>query len=195
MELIFATNNRHKVEEMQAAVGLAFKMISLKDAGIDIDIPEPHETLRGNASEKSRTIYTLTGSQCFSEDTGLEVDALNGEPGVKSARYASEDSAFKNNIDKLLSKLGEIAHRKARFRTVICLIIDGKEYFFEGICEGSIGKLPSGPGGFGYDPIFIPDGAKKTFAEMTLKEKELYSHRKKAADKLVAFLQQPSGYQ
>ncbi len=190
MELIFATNNRHKVEEMQAAVGHAFRMISLKDAGIEIDIPEPHETLRENASEKSWTIYNLSGAHCFSEDTGLEVDALNGEPGVKSARYASEDGVFKNNIDKLLFKLGEQPHRKARFRTVISLIVDGKEYFFEGICEGSIGKLPSGMEGFGYDPIFIPDGASKTFAEMALKEKELYSHRKKAADKLVAFLQQ-----
>lgn len=195
MELIFATNNRHKVEEMQAAVGQAFKMVSLKEAGIDIDIPEPHETLRENASEKSWTIYTLSGTHCFSEDTGLEVDALNGEPGVKSARYASEDRVFKNNIDKLLSKLGEQEDRRARFRTVISLIIDGKEYFFEGICEGRIGKLPSGLEGFGYDPVFIPDGAEKTFAEMTLKEKELYSHRKKAADKLVAFLQQPSLYQ
>ena len=195
MELIFATNNLHKVEEMQAAVGAAFKMISLKEAGIDIDIPEPHDTLQENASEKSWTIYTLSGTSCFSEDTGLEVDALNGEPGVKSARYASLDRLFNNNIDKLLSKLGDNPHRMARFRTVISLIIDGKEYFFEGICEGSIGKLPSGLEGFGYDPIFIPDGAQKTFAEMTLKEKELYSHRKKAADKLVAFLQQPSGYQ
>lgn len=195
MELIFATNNRHKVEEMQAAIGASFKMVSLKEAGIDIDIPEPHDSLRENASEKSWTIFNRSGTSCFSEDTGLEVDALNGEPGVKSARYASEDRIFKSNIDKLLSKLGENTDRKARFRTVISLIIDSKEYFFEGICEGSIGKLPSGSEGFGYDPIFIPEGASETFAEMTLKEKELYSHRKKAADKLVAFLQQPSLYQ
>ena len=194
MELIFATNNQHKVEEMQAAAGHAFKMISLKEAGIDIDIPEPHNTLEENASEKSWTIHTLSGINCFSEDTGLEVDALNGEPGVKSARYAGEDKAFKKNIDKLLAKLGDNTHRIARFRTVISLIIDEKEYFFEGICEGSIGKIPSGIEGFGYDPIFIPDGATKTFAQMTLKEKELYSHRKKAADKLVAFLQQPALY-
>ena len=194
MELIFATNNQHKVAEMQAAAGHVFKMISLKEAGINIDIPEPHNTLQENASEKSWTIHTLSGINCFSEDTGLEVDALNGEPGVKSARYAGEDKAFKKNIDKLLAKLGDTTDRRARFRTVISLIIDEKEYFFEGTCEGSIGKIPSGIEGFGYDPIFIPNGATKTFAEMTLKEKELYSHRKKAADKLVAFLQQPALY-
>lgn len=190
MKLIFATNNQHKVEEMQAAVGDAFIMASLKAAGIDIDIPEPHETLEANASEKSWSIFKLSGTNCFSEDTGLEVAALNGEPGVKSARYAGEDKVFQKNIDKLLTRLGDNANRNSRFRTVISLIIRGKEYLFEGICEGTIGKTPAGDGGFGYDPIFIPLGSEKTFAEMPLKEKELYSHRKKAADKLVAFLHQ-----
>ncbi len=190
MKLIFATNNQHKVEEMQAAIGDAFELVSLKDAGIDIDIPEPHDTLEANASEKSQAVYKLAGSNCFSEDTGLEAEALQGEPGVKSARYAGEDKAFEKNIDKLLLKLLGIKNRNARFRTVISLIIDGKEYLFEGICTGVIGKTPAGSGGFGYDAVFIPDGAEKTFAEMPLKEKELYSHRKKAGDKLVAFLQE-----
>jgi len=190
MELIFATNNQHKVAEMQAAAGHAFTMISLKQAGIDIEIPEPHDTLEANATEKSRAIYQLTGKNCFSEDTGLEVDALNGEPGVKSARYAAGEKAFNNNIDKLLAKLEDSDNRSARFRTVISLIIAGKEYFFSGVCEGRIVQLAAGSGGFGYDPVFIPSGADKTFAEMPLKEKELYSHRKKAADKLVVFLQQ-----
>ena len=171
MELIFATNNQHKVEEMQAAAGHAFSMKSLRDAGILIDIPEPHDTLRENASEKSWTIHRLRGTNCFSEDTGLEVDALGGEPGVKSARYAGEDKAFTKNIEKLLSKLGDNPHRIARFRTVISLIFEGKEYFFEGICEGRIGILPAGTAGFGYDAVFVPQGSNKSFAEMPLKEK------------------------
>ncbi|MEO5683704.1 MAG: RdgB/HAM1 family non-canonical purine NTP pyrophosphatase [Chitinophagaceae bacterium] len=190
MKLIFATNNQHKVTEMQAAIGHAFELISLRAAGIDIDIPEPHDTLEANAAEKSWTIYNLHAGNCFSEDTGLEVDALNGEPGVKSARYAGEDKAFQKNTDKLLLNLAHEENRAARFRTVISLIVDGTAYLFEGVCEGSIGKIPSGKEGFGYDPVFVPVGSSKTFAEMSLKEKELYSHRKKAADKLVLFLQE-----
>jgi XTP/dITP diphosphohydrolase len=189
MKLIFATNNQHKVEEIQAAIGDILEVISLKQAGIDIDIPEPHDTLEENASEKSRTIHQLTGENCFSEDTGLEVDALNGEPGVKSARYAGEDKAFDKNIDKLLAKLGSSPNRKARFRTVISLIWQGREWHFEGICEGTIGFERQGHGGFGYDPVFIPSGETRTFAEMTLAEKNQISHRKKAAEKLVLFLQ------
>jgi XTP/dITP diphosphohydrolase len=190
MRLIFATNNKHKVEEMKAAIGNEFELVSLKEAGIDIDIPEPHNTLEENASEKSWTISKLYNNNCFSEDTGLEVDALGGEPGVKSARYAGEDKTSQNNIDKLLLKLSGSTNRAAQFRTVISLIIDGKEYLFEGISKGTIVELPAGISGFGYDPIFMPAGADKTFAEMTLTEKELYSHRKKAADKLIAFLQE-----
>lgn len=189
MKLIFATNNQHKVEEIQAAIGSQLEVISLKQAGIDIDIPEPHDTLEANASEKSRTIHQLTGSSCFSEDTGLEVEALNGEPGVKSARYAGEDKAFDRNIDKLLIKLGSSANRRARFRTVISLIWEGKEWLFEGVCEGIIAHDRSGTGGFGYDPVFIPTGSNRSFAEMTMAEKNDLSHRKKAADKLVLFLQ------
>lgn len=190
MRLIFATNNQHKVEEMQAAAGHAFELVSLQQAGIDIDIPEPHDTLEANASEKSQTIHSLYGGNCFSEDSGLEVEAIGGEPGVKSARYAGEPPVPARNIEKLLLKLNGVENRKARFRTVISLIVNDREYLFEGSCEGTIGKIPAGTQGFGYDPVFTPTGASKTFAEMGLKEKELYSHRKKAADKLVEFLQQ-----
>lgn len=190
IKLIFATNNAHKVAEIQAAIGSKIQVISLREAGIDIDIPEPHDTLEANATEKSRTILNLTGLNCFSEDTGLEVEALNGEPGVKSARYAGEDKAFDKNIDKLLLKLGENPHRQARFRTVISLMWEGQEHLFEGICEGSIIGERRGNGGFGYDPVFVPAGSTLTFAEMTLEEKGAMSHRKKAADKLVSFLQQ-----
>lgn len=189
MKLIFATNNQHKVAEMQAAIGHAFELVSLRDAGIDIDIPEPHDTLEANASEKSWTIFRLYRANCFSEDTGLEVDALNGEPGVKSARYAGEEKSFKNNIDKLLTNLSGMENRKARFRTVISLIIAGREHLFEGVCDGVIATQARGNEGFGYDPVFLPADADKTFAEMSLKEKEQYSHRKKAADKLILFLQ------
>jgi XTP/dITP diphosphohydrolase len=189
MKLIFATNNQHKVEEIQAAIGRELEVISLQQADIDIDIPEPHDTLEANASEKSTTIHRLTNLPCFSEDTGLEVAALNGEPGVKSARYAGEDKAFDKNVEKLLSKLGNEENRKARFRTVISLIWEEKEWLFEGICEGVITREPAGAGGFGYDPVFIPTSSDRTFAQMTMAEKNALSHRKKAADKLVLFLQ------
>jgi XTP/dITP diphosphohydrolase len=187
-KLIFATNNEHKVEEIQSAIGNIIEVISLKEAGINIDIPEPHDTLEANASEKSRTIHQLTKINCFSEDTGLEVEALNGEPGVKSARYAGEDKSFDKNIDKLLSKLGDNKNRKAQFRTVVSLILNDREYLFEGICEGKILSARKGEKGFGYDPIFMPDGSDKSFAEMNTDEKNKYSHRKKAADKMIAFL-------
>ncbi|MBN8674152.1 MAG: RdgB/HAM1 family non-canonical purine NTP pyrophosphatase [Chitinophagales bacterium] len=188
MKLIFATNNQHKVEEIRAVIGDKFELLTLQDAGIAIDIPEPHDTLEANASEKSQTIYRMTGTHCFSEDTGLEVAALNGEPGVKSARYAGDDRSFDQNIDKLLINLADKEDRSARFRTVVSVIIDGKETLFEGICEGTVIKERRGGKGFGYDPVFIPAGADKTFAEMTLEEKNLFSHRKKATEKLVAFL-------
>lgn len=188
MKLIFATNNQHKVEEIRAVIGKKFELLTLQEAGIAIDIPEPHDTLEANATEKSQTIYRMTGTSCFSEDTGLEVAALNGEPGVKSARYAGDDRSFDQNIDKLLINLADKEDRSARFRTVVSVIIDGKETLFEGICEGTVIKERRGGKGFGYDPVFIPAGADKTFAEMTLEEKNLFSHRKKATEKLVAFL-------
>lgn len=189
LKLIFATNNQHKVEEIQAAIGNKVEVISLKQAGIHIEIPEPHDTLEANASEKSLTINRLTGENCFSEDTGLEVTALRGEPGVKSARYAGEEKSFENNIKKLLKNLEKQADRRARFRTVISLIWEGKEYMFEGSCEGTIGAEPAGTMGFGYDPVFYPLGCDRSFGQMSLAEKTQFSHRKKAADKLVIFLQ------
>ena len=189
IQLIFATNNQNKVEEINSAVGNKIEIISLKDAGINIDIPEPHATLSENASEKSKTIHQLTGKNCFSEDTGLEIDALNGEPGVKSARYAGDEKIFQKNIDKVLNKLTGIYNRNAKFRTVISLILNEREYFFEGFCNGEIITKQRGENGFGYDSIFKPQGSEKTFAEMTLEEKNIFSHRKKAADKLIIFLQ------
>jgi XTP/dITP diphosphohydrolase len=188
MKLIFATNNEHKVDEIRSILGEKFDIISLKEAGINIDIPEPHDTLEANASEKSKVIYELTGTDCFSEDTGLEVYALAGEPGVKSARYAGEGRSFDANIEKLLSNLAGKPDRQARFRAVISLLIDGKETQFEGICEGSIIEEKRGKGGFGYDPVFVPEGSVKTFAEMGMEEKAIFSHRAKATEKLVAFL-------
>ena len=189
MKLIFASNNKHKVEELKTFVGNQFEILSLKDAEIDIDIPEPFDTLEQNATTKSRTIFDLTGMNCFSEDTGLEIEALNGEPGVKSARYAGDDRLFKSNIDKVLKKLGQNENRKARFRAIISLIVDGMETQFEGICTGAIISEEKGTEGFGYDSIFVPEGTSKTFAEMTLTEKNLYNHRTRAAAKLLAFLQ------
>src|SRR5690348_11244324 len=138
MTLIFATNNQHKVDEIKKVIGDQFDVVTLKDAGIDIDIPEPHGTLEANATEKSTTIHRLTNQNCFSEDTGLEVEVLNGEPGVKSARYAGEEKNFQANIDKLLAKMKGKENRNAKFRTVVSLIIHNKEYLFEGICKGRI---------------------------------------------------------
>jgi XTP/dITP diphosphohydrolase len=197
MELIFATNNQHKANEIKAIVPEYIKIITLQQAGIDINIPEPHETLEENAAEKGRTIFAYTGKNCFAEDTGLEVKSLNGEPGVYSARYASEEesdniSMSEKNMEKLLKKLQPYNDRTAQFRTVIFLILDNKQYFFEGICKGTIGFEPKGDKGFGYDPIFLPEGSDKTFAEMSMEEKNQYSHRKKAMDKLVTFLNQIS---
>jgi XTP/dITP diphosphohydrolase len=188
MNLIFATNNQHKVDEIRAVLPSHFSVKTLKEAGIDIDIPEPHNTLQENAREKARTIYHLTGTNCFSEDTGLEVPSLNNEPGVKSARYAGEEKSFQKNTEKLLHNLAEKSDRTAQFRTVVCLVLNGEEYFFEGICRGRIIAAPKGNKGFGYDPVFVPDGADKTFGEMNLEEKNSFSHRRKAIDGLVSFL-------
>lgn len=188
MKLIFATNNQHKIDEARVVIGNKFELSTLQEAGVDIDIPEPHDTLEANASEKSQTIYRLTGINCFSEDTGLELPALGGEPGVKSARYAGHGRSFDRNIEKLLTNLAGKSDWSARFRTVISLILDGREHLFEGICEGRIIPEKKGNQGFGYDPVFIPRGASKTFAEMSIEEKSHYSHRARAMEKLVAFL-------
>lgn len=187
--LIFATNNQHKVDEIRNVLGSRFEIITLKESGIDIDIPEPHNTLEANATEKSTTIYQMTGKNCFSEDTGLEVFGLNGEPGVKSARYAGEKQSFKANVEKLLQKMETVENRKARFKTVISLIVESEEIQFEGICDGEIIMKERGQNGFGYDPVFVPTGSKLTFAEMNTQEKNTFSHRKKAMDKLILFLQ------
>lgn len=187
-KLIFATNNQHKVDEIKVVLGNLFVITTLQEAAIDIDIPEPHDTLEANATEKSFTIYKLTNQNCFSEDTGLEVPFLNGEPGVKSARYAGDNRSFEANIDKLLNNMISSLNRKAQFRTVISLILNGKEIQFEGICKGVILKERRGGKGFGYDPVFVPEGSKKTFAEMTMEEKNHFSHRKKAMTKMIEFL-------
>jgi XTP/dITP diphosphohydrolase len=191
--LIFATNNQHKVNEIQSLVGNDFNIIPLKEAGIDIDIPEPHDTLQENANEKAVTIFNVTNQNCFSEDTGLEIDALKGAPGVKSARYAGEGRDFQANIDKVLFNLDGIENRKAQFRTVICLLwkdeFNGLQtHYFEGVCKGQIASEMHGEKGFGYDPIFIPEGASKSFAQMSMDEKNTYSHRQKAVTQLFEFL-------
>ena len=187
--LIFATNNRNKVAEIQSLVGPNFNILPLKEAGIEIDIPEPHDQLEANALEKAMAIFKLTNQDCFSEDTGLEIAALGGAPGVKSARYAGEDSHPQDNIDLVLSKMTGIENRTAQFRTVICLIWENETYYFEGICNGQILSNMQGENGFGYDPIFVPDGASKSFANMTMTEKNHFSHRKKAVTQLFEFLE------
>jgi XTP/dITP diphosphohydrolase len=192
MRLIFATNNIHKTEEIMALLPREFSIVTLKEAGMEGDIPEPHDTLQDNAAEKARTVYGLTHNNCFSDDTGLEVYALNNEPGVHSARYAGEGRSFEQNIDKLLHKMENVDDRSARFRAVICLILNGEEYYFEGICEGKILCERKGKEGFGYDPVFMPGGSDKSFAEMSMEEKNTYSHRGKAVAALVAFLKQLS---
>jgi XTP/dITP diphosphohydrolase len=192
MRLIFATNNIHKTEEIRALLPREFSIVTLKEAGVEGDIPEPHDTLQDNAAEKARTVYGLTHNNCFSDDTGLEVYALNNEPGVHSARYAGEGRSFEQNIDKLLNKMENVDDRSARFRAVICLILNGEEHYFEGICEGKILTERKGKEGFGYDPVFMPGGSDKSFAEMSMEEKNTYSHRGKAVAALVAFLKQLS---
>lgn len=193
MTFVFATNNNNKIKEIRSMLGDAFSIITLQEAGIDIDIPEPHDTLEENAREKSTVIFNMTGKDSFSEDTGLEIDALNGEPGVLSARYAGEQKSASDNIDKVLRLMEGKETRSARFRTVISLIINGREHQFEGVAEGLILRERKGGEGFGYDPIFQPLGAEKSFAEMELSEKNQYSHRAKAFKKLTAFLQEQHG--
>lgn len=188
MDLVFATNNQHKLQELQAILGDEFRLLSLKDIGCNEDIPEEQPTLEGNASQKSHYIFNKFGYNCFADDTGLEIDALNGEPGVYSARYAGEEKSAEANMEKVLRKMAKINSRKARFRTVISLIINGKEDLFEGIVNGEILFSKKGGSGFGYDPIFQPDGFEKSFAEMEMDEKNKISHRGRAVQKLVDFL-------
>ena len=193
MKLIFATNNANKIAEIKSALNNDLEIVTLADAGIHIEIPEPYHTLKENAREKATVINKLTNENCFSEDTGLEVAVLNNEPGVRSARYAGDDADNKKNIEFLLLNMINIVDRNAQFKTVICLLMDGKEYFFTGICKGRIIEKEIGEMGFGYDAVFVPDGDDKTFAEMTMDEKNKYSHRKKALVKLTDFLNEYNG--
>ena len=188
-KLIFATNNQHKIDEIRIVLSDIFDIITLKEAGINIDIPEPHDTLEANAQEKANTIHKITNKNCFSEDTGLEVEVLRGEPGVKSARYSGDDKSFEANIDKLLENMKNECNRNAQFKTIISLILDGTQLQFEGICKGTILYERRGSNGFGYDAVFVPDGGLKTFAEITTAEKNIFSHRKKAMEKMINYLQ------
>ena len=192
-KLIFATQNPNKVEEVREALNHAIPIVSLPEAGVFIEIPEPFDTLQENAREKARVISQFTNEDCFGEDTGLEVDALHGEPGVKSARYAGEERDFRKNLQLLLKNMEGVEDRKARFRTVIALHWKSDFHFFEGVCQGEILLQPIGELGFGYDPIFKPEGGQKSFAQMTLSEKNIFSHRRKAMDQLVKFLRENSG--
>jgi XTP/dITP diphosphohydrolase len=188
MELVFATNNHHKLEEIQAILGNCINLLSLEDIHCVEEIPEDHQTLEENASQKAWYIFNKYKKNCFADDTGLEVDYLNGNPGVFSARYAGEEKNPQANIEKLLVELAGIKNRKARFRTVISLIIDGNEMQFEGIVNGTILTEKHGSSGFGYDPVFLPDGYNQSFAEMSLSEKNKISHRARAFSKLIQYL-------
>ena len=187
-KLIFATNNAHKLGEVQALLGDAFTLVTLRECGITEDIPETADTLEGNALQKAHYVYEKTGLDCFADDTGLEVDALGGAPGVHSARYATDGHDFAANNRLLLKNLEGTTDRTARFRTVIALIIDGVEYTFEGRVEGTIASSESGSEGFGYDPLFVPSGEIITFAQMSAEAKNAISHRGRAVAKLVNFL-------
>ena len=188
MELVFATNNQHKIKEISPLINCSFHLLSLNDIKCNDEIPEEQLTIEGNASQKSHYIFEKFDINCFADDTGLEIEALNGEPGVFSARYAGEGCSFQDNIDKVLEKMHGEINRKARFRTVISLLIDGKEVQFEGIVNGIILTEKYGKDGFGYDPIFMPDGYGISFAEMTLEDKNQISHRGIATRKLVDYL-------
>jgi XTP/dITP diphosphohydrolase len=187
-QLVFATNNAHKLTEVQAAVAGKIKLLSLNDIACHNEIAETGDTFKENASIKSRFIYNKYKINCFADDSGLEIDALNGEPGVYSARYAGVHGNHAANNKKVLEQLRDVTNRKARFITVISLIWEGEEHFFEGAVEGTIRTELSGSDGFGYDPIFQPDGFDVTFAEMTLAQKNAISHRGRAVEKLVEFL-------
>lgn len=188
MKICFATNNSKKIEEVKAALGADFEIVSLQDIGCLEELPETGDTLDHNASEKANYVKVHYGVDCFADDTGLEVDALNGAPGVYSGRFAGEPRSDARNIELLLEKMNAQTDRKARFRTIIALILDGSEYAFEGIAEGEIISEKVGSGGFGYDPVFKPNGFDRTFAELSLAEKNEISHRGKAVKALISFL-------
>jgi XTP/dITP diphosphohydrolase len=187
-KLVFATNNQHKIEEVLAKIGDRFQLLSLNDIGCTDDIDETGTNFAANASIKSQYIWNKYHLDCFGDDSGLEIDALNGDPGVYSARYAGKHGDHEANMDKVLANLKEQTNRKARFKTVISLLWKGEEHVFEGSVEGTIRTERSGTKGFGYDPIFQPDGYNITFAEMTMNEKNAISHRARAVEKMVEFL-------
>ena len=192
MKLVFASNNKNKIQEIQALVPNTIQIVSLEDIGCTEDIPETADTIEGNAILKANYVTEKYGYNCFADDTGLEVDALNGAPGVYSARYAGEQKDANNNMDKLLSELEDKSNRKANFKTVIALNLNGKQNLFTGIINGKIIEEKIGTNGFGYDPIFVADGYEKTFAELTMEEKSTISHRGIAVKELILFLQKQS---
>ena len=189
MKLVFASNNKNKIQEIQALVPNTFQIVSLEDIGCFEDIPETADTIEGNAILKANYVTEKYGYDCFADDTGLEVDALNGAPGVYSARYAGEQKDANDNMDKLLSELKDKSNRKANFKTVIALNLNGKQNLFTGIINGKIIEEKIGTNGFGYDPIFVADGFDKTFAELSMEEKSTISHRGIAVKELILFLQ------
>ena len=188
LQLVFATNNQHKLKEIKEITGNDIKIMSLGDIGFEGDIPETEDTLEGNARQKANFIFGKIKMNCFADDTGLEIDALDGRPGVYSARYAGEECSFDDNINKILEELEGVENRKARFRCVICLILNGEEYLFEGRIDGTITIDRKGDTGFGYDPVFIPNGYQQTFAEMPPYLKNGVSHRGRAMEKMMKFL-------
>jgi len=188
MKLVFATNNSNKLSEIRSLVPDGIEILSLKEINCNEELPETNPTLQENALQKARYVFDTYGFNCFADDTGLEIDALGGEPGVYSARYAGEDCSAEDNMKKVLDKLEGEKERSAKFRTVIALIIEGEETLFEGECKGRMTETKSGVEGFGYDPIFIPNGCHLTFAKMSKVEKGAISHRGKAVEKLVSFL-------
>jgi len=190
MKIVIATNNKNKFQEIREMLPESIELVSLKDIGCTEDIEETEDTLEGNAALKTSHVLENYGFDCFADDTGLEVEALNGGPGVYSARYAGENVTYEDNVNKMLKELEGIEFRKAQFRTVVSLKIDGMEYFFEGICPGEITIEKHGEDGFGYDPIFKPEGYDITFAEMDSSEKAKISHRGIAVRKLVEFLEE-----
>ena len=188
MKILFATNNAHKLAEVQAVLGDAYTLVTPRDCGVTEEIPEEQETLEGNASQKAHYLHDRTGLDCFADDTGLEVEALGGAPGVHSARYATDGHDFAANNRLLLTYLEGVENRRARFRTVISLILNGEEHLFEGRVEGRILDRETGHEGFGFDPLFVPDGCERSFAEMSAEEKNAVSHRGRAVRKLAAWL-------
>jgi XTP/dITP diphosphohydrolase len=188
MKLVFATNNKNKIKEIKTLLSSSIELLSLENINCLEEIPETSDTIAGNALQKAKYVAEKYGYNCFSDDTGLEIESLNGEPGIYSARYAGEQKSAEDNMDKVLKGLEGNKDRKAHFKTIIALIIDGKEMLFEGVSNGEITKTKSGNDGFGYDPIFQPEGYAITFSEMSLEEKNKISHRGKAVRKLIDYL-------